>query len=137
LYGGPERLTPHFGPRRRRSFTAVALQSILRDRWLIAFLVFALVINAALWLFLVIRFPELNDLLPLHFDAQGFPDRIDSKNGIFALPTIGLFILLTNTVLALLAQMRERAAGILLAVGAGLAEIFLWIATLNIVGGFS
>lgn len=100
-------------------------------------MVFALVINAALWLFLVIRFPELNDLLPLHFDAQGFPDRIDSKNGIFALPTIGLFILLTNTALALLAQMRERAAGILLAVGAGLAEIFLWIATLNIVGGFS
>jgi len=104
---------------------------------LIAFLVFALLVNLALWIFLALRFETLNELLPLHFDAQGFPDRIDSKNGIFALPSIGLFILLTNAALALLAQTRERGAGILLAVGAWLAEILLWVATLNIIGGIS
>ncbi len=107
----------------------------MRDRWLIAFLVFALVINLALWAFLAIGFEGLNDRLPLHFDAQGFPDRIESKSGIFNLPLIGLVILLANAGIALLAQVRERAAGLLLAISAWMAEILLWVAALNIVGG--
>ena len=99
-------------------------------------MVSALVINGALWLFLAIRFPGLNELLPLHFDAQGFPDRIEGKNGIFVLPAIGAAVLLANAGLALLAQTRERAVGILLAASAGMVEILLWVAMLNIVGGF-
>lgn len=137
MYGGPERLVPHFGPRPRRSFASIAFHSVIRNRWLLAFLIIALVVNGTLWLFLGLRYAGLNELLPLHFDAQGLPDRIESKDAIFALPTIGLVVLLLNGGLAFLAQTRERAAGILLSASALLVEVLLWVAAFNIVGGIS
>jgi hypothetical protein len=136
LYEGPEHLAPWIPKRRRPALLSLAFNFLLADRWLIAFLIVALVVNLALWLFLAIRFPGLNDLLPLHFDAQGFPDRIEAKNGIFNLPLIGLVIVFANAGISLLTRVRERAAGILLAVSAVLVEVLLWLATLNIVGGF-
>ena len=100
-------------------------------------MLFALALNLALWAFLAIRYEGLGDLLPLHFDAKGFPDRIESKSGIFGLPLIGLVVLLANAGIALLAPARERAAGLLLAAAAWLVEVLLWFAALNIIGGIS
>jgi len=136
LYEGPEHLAPWIPKRHRPSLLALALNFLFADRWLIAFLLVALLVNLALWLFVALRFPGLNDLLPLHFDAQGFPDRIESKSGIFNLPFIGLAIVFVNAAFALPTRVRERAAGILLAISAVLVELLLWLATLNIVGGF-
>lgn len=39
---------------------------------------------------LCFRFPGLSSDLPLHFDVNGLPDRIAPKQGLFALPIIGL-----------------------------------------------
>lgn len=96
-------------------------------------LILAFLINLGLVAFLVVRFDGMNDLIPLHYDAQGFPDRIESKNGIYGLPMIGFVILFGNAILALAAYRRERAASILLAVSAMTVQLLLWLAALNIV----
>jgi len=46
---------------------------------------------------LCFRFPSLSSDLPLHFDISGLPDRIAPKEGLFALPMIGLVTWVLNT----------------------------------------
>jgi uncharacterized membrane protein len=94
-----------------------------------------LAINLALFVFLVIRYNGLPDPLPLHFDVSGLPDRIESKNGILALPAIGLVVFGFNSVLGITAYRRQRAATLLLVVGALCVQMLMWLATLNIAGG--
>ena len=106
------------------------------DRALLILFAAALALNLALAIFLFWRFDSLPDVLPLHFDASGFPDRIDSKAGIFAMPIIAFIVLVLNTALAALAHHAERAVSILLAFSALLVEALMWLGALNIVGGF-
>ena len=108
---------------------------LLHDHALQLLFVLALVINGALVGYLVLRFDALPDPLPLHFDAAGFADRIEAKNGIFGLPLIGFSVLILNSALGILTHRRERAATILLATSALLAQILLWFAVSSIIGG--
>lgn len=105
----------------------------LRDRALLALLALTLVFDLFLFGFLALRFESMNDLLPLHFDVTGLPDRIDAKNGIFALPLIGLIVLFVNTLLGILVHRQQRAASLLLAVGGLTVQVLLLIAAINIV----
>lgn len=132
MYQAPERLGPRLTARPRRPVRPGAFEQMVRDYWLIAILIFAFLINLGLVIFLLQRFEGMNDLIPLHYDAQGFPDRIDAKSGIYWLPVIGFVILFGNASLALAAHRRERAAAIMLATSAMLVQILLWLAALNI-----
>ncbi len=105
-----------------------------RDSALQILLGVALVFNLALFAYLALRFANLPDPLPLHFDATGLPDRIESKTGIFALPLIGLVVFVLNVALGIPLHRRERAATNLLTTGTLLVQILMWLATLNIVG---
>ncbi len=95
----------------------------------------ALLVNIALFGFLALRFNSLPDPLPLHFDAAGLPDRIEAKNGIVALPVIGLIVVVLNAALGTLAYRRERAATVLLVIGALFVQVLMWLATINAAGG--
>jgi len=95
----------------------------------------ALVINLALLGYLALRFEVLPDPLPLHFDSAGLPDRIEAKNGIFGLPVIGMLIFVLNAGGGVLAYRWQRAAALLLATGALIAQVLMWFATISIVGG--
>lgn len=105
------------------------------DYVVLGLFVLAVLIDIALFLFLVARFNTLPDPLPLHFDAAGLPDRIEAKNGIVALPVIGLIVLALNTVLGTLVYRRERAATVLLVIGALFVQVLMWLATINVAGG--
>ncbi len=78
------------------------------------------------------RFPEL---LPLHFDNQGNPDRIVERRDLFVLPVIALLIALANGGAGWL--MRDRLgmifASYLLWGGALMAQLLIWVAVWNIV----
>lgn len=113
---------------------ARAFFDLLQDRLLLILFACALVANVLLFGYLIARFNNLPDPLPLHFDTTGLPDRIESKNGIFALPMIGFSILILNTGLGLLLHQRERAATVLLTVGTLGIQTLLWIAIINIAG---
>ncbi|MCL4489021.1 MAG: DUF1648 domain-containing protein [Chloroflexi bacterium] len=111
------------------------VERILRDRTWQILLVLAFAANIALIIFILVRFDALPDPLPLHFDASGFPDRIDAKTGIIALPAIGFVVLVLNMVLGAASYRLERAAAILLATGALVVQILMWLAAINIAGG--
>lgn len=105
------------------------------DYVLLALLGVTLLVNLALFGFLLVRYNGLPDPLPLHFDASGLPDRIESKNGILALPAIGLVVYGINSVFGIIAYRRQRAATLLLVVGALCVQVLMWLATINISGG--
>jgi len=65
------------------------------------------------------RFPYLSPDLPLHFDVNGLPDRIEAKSGLFALPVIGLMAWGVNLLAGVFLYRRgQRGAAYLLWGGA-------------------
>ncbi len=132
----PESLIEHAGtPASTRAEETGRPIRLRNDYIVLGLFVAALFVNIALFGFLVVRFNSLPDPLALHFDAAGLPDRIEAKNGIVALPVIGLIVMVLNTVLGSLAYQRERAATILLVIGALFVQVLMWLATINIAGG--
>jgi uncharacterized membrane protein len=109
--------------------------ALLHDHTLQFLLAATLIVNIALFSYLLIRFDALPELLPLHFDASGMPDRIEAKNGIFALPTIGLIVLVLNIVLGIPIHRRESIATKLLIAGALVVQVIMWVAVSTILGG--
>ena len=81
---------------------------------------------------LCFRFPRLPQLVPLHFDAAGNPDRLGSRPNIFTISLIGLLAFLFNGALGWLLHGRERLASYLLWGGAALVQALLWTATVGI-----
>jgi hypothetical protein len=82
---------------------------------------------------LAFRFPSLPTDLPLHFDARGFPDRIASKTGLFALPIIGVLAWLINLIVGIwLYRGIQHMAAYLLWGGALVVQIIAGLALLNL-----
>lgn len=92
----------------------------------------ALLINLALFAYLSAHFPAMDYQLPLHFNNQGLADRIGTKIELFALPVIGLIILVTNALVGLILYRRERAGSYLLWGAATAAQALFWLAVFSI-----
>ncbi len=114
---------------------AVAL--IIRDRYLWALVIVALIVNLGLFAYLIIEVnrvpPTLPPLVPLHFDAAGEADRIEQRNALYSLPQIGLVVIVGNLALGALMYRREPLAAYLLAGTAVVIQLLLWIAAIQIV----
>jgi hypothetical protein len=91
----------------------------------------AIIVNLGLFGYLAARFPSLDLQLPLHFNSQGLADRIGTRVELFALPIIGLIILVTNLILGLILYQRERAGSYLLWGGAAVVQALFWLAILS------
>ncbi len=113
--------------------TPPSLQGALRDRYLWAMLVVALVVNLGLFAFLMIQFGNLPPLVPLHFDPAGDPDRVEPRGTIFSLAQIGLVVIAANLGFGALVYRRERLAAYLLAGIAIAVQFLLWVAAIAIV----
>lgn len=109
---------------------------LARDHTAQVIVALAVLGNVALFAYLWFRFDALPDLIPLHFDSAGLADRIEAKSSIWGIPTIGLIVLVSNTLVGLVLHSRERAATLLLLSGALLVQILLWLAVHSIVGGW-
>jgi uncharacterized membrane protein len=110
---------------------------VLRDRYLWALLIVALVVNLGLFAYLMYEFtrvpPTLPPLVPLHFDANGDPDRIEQQYALFSLAQIGLVVIVGNLGLGALMYRRERLATYLLAGTAIVIQLLLWFAAIQII----
>jgi len=108
--------------------------AIWRDLVGLALLVAGILAVLALTGLLCFQFPALPQLVPLHFDAAGRPDRLGIRGQIFMIPFIGLLTLLLNGVLGGLAYRHERVASYLLWGGAVLIQVLVWTAAVGILG---
>ncbi len=94
-----------------RSLTAVAVLAVL------------LLLAMAFW-----RYPHLPAQIPMHFDAQGLPDRLAPPGNVFYLPLVGMAVLLVNSVLGAWAYGRERVLSYFLWGAAVLVQVVLILA---------
>ncbi len=102
------------------------------DRLGLALLVAALILLLALFGYISMRYPTLEELQPLHFDTAGQPDRWGTRIQVFTLPFIGLLALIANSGLGFLLYERERPAAYLLWSGTICVQLLVWGATLGI-----
>lgn len=109
-------------------------RSLRKDTLAMVLVVLPILLMVALFLWLGATYNNLPDLLPLHFDAQGNPDRIEDREDIFVLPIIGLITNLVNVGGGLLLRQRfnNTFAPYLLWSGALLVQVLIWIAIWNI-----
>ncbi|NLE44496.1 MAG: DUF1648 domain-containing protein [Chloroflexi bacterium] len=105
---------------------------IWQDRLALGLLVSSALLLLGLVGLLSYRFPGLPDLVPLHFDALGLPDRIGSRAYVFIIPTIGLLALMLNGALGWILQRVDRIASYLLWGGAILVQTLGWAAAIGI-----
>lgn len=107
---------------------------VWRDRWALGLVIGGLLLVFVLLVFIALRYPALPDLVPLHYDTAGHPDRLGSPSGLFILPIIGGLVWLVNSLVGGLfyIQRSERAAAYLLWVGSGIVQLFLWVAAFGL-----
>ena len=104
-----------------------------RDRAAMFLMVAGLLGVLVLFGALCFRFPGLSSDLPLHFDINGLPDRIASKDGLFALPLIGLLAWLLNTTAGIwLYRHVQHGAAYLLWGGALVVQAIAGLALFNL-----
>jgi uncharacterized membrane protein len=131
------RATEQASPVRELARRAAEAAVVVRDRYLWALVIVALIVNLGLFAYLILEFnrvpPTLPPLVPLHFDAGGEPDRIEPRNALFSLPQIGLIVIVGNLALGALMYRREPLAAYLLAGTAVLIQLLLWLAAIQIV----
>lgn len=106
--------------------------SFWSDRLGLTLLSVAIVTLIALFGYICWRYPSLQDLQPLHFNASGEPDRWGTRAQVFTLPFIGLLALVANGGLGILLYQRERPFSYLLWSGTVGVQILVWGATLGL-----
>lgn len=124
--------------RRRRASRGLDLSGIRKLRQDdLAMLFIGAALGAMLLLFIYVGsiYNDLPELLPLHFDTSGAPDRIDNRRDLLLLPTIAAVVNLVNLAAGLWLRIRLKHtfAPYLLWSGALLVQLLLWIAVWNIV----
>lgn len=93
----------------------------------------SLVVNLALVAYLCAIYPNLDPVMPVHFDVSGQVDRVAPAIVVFFLPVIGWAVLIVNGLLGVWIHQKQRLATLFLWGGTGVVQGFLWLAALGIV----
>ncbi len=113
-------------PAVRRS--AVAVHPIWADRTAQLLTLAALLLNAALWGYLLATYPDLHNEITIEFPPVGDITTLESRSEILQIPATASAFLVTNLLAALVFQPKERAATYLLLSGAIFFQAVFWIA---------
>ncbi len=87
-----------------------------------------LALNLSIWGYLCFRYPQLPQLLPIHYTASGDVDRIGFPRELFLLPGIGLLVLLANGAVAAFSYRNKPLGVYFLAGTAVVVQLLLWFA---------
>jgi hypothetical protein len=121
-------------PRARAATTQrpSAPPGVLRDRAARALLVLAGAMNLTMLGYIFWRLPFAPELIALHFNALGEPDRIGEPREILLLPAIAVGVLVGNVLLALSVQRYDSFAARLLLAGPIVTGAVAWVAVYNL-----
>lgn len=103
------------------------------DRLALGFLGAGILANILLYGYVFSILPTLPRALPLHYNAWGIVDRIEPKGELIYLPTIGLLVLVFNSLLGVILHRREPLAAYLLLGMAITLQVVLAVAIINVV----
>jgi hypothetical protein len=106
---------------------------IWRDRLAHGVLLGGILLVAVLFAILLVRYPHLPNVLPMHYDATGRVDRIAPRNEAFDLPMIGLITWATNLVMGIAFYRRQRMLAYLAWSGTLVVLALILLALWNIV----
>ena len=106
---------------------------VWRDRLGLALLLAGLLGVLILFGWLSLVYPRLPEELPLHFDAQGMPDRIGPRSGLLILPIIGLLTWAVNGGIGGLVYARQPIGAYLLWGGTLVIQVLAGIALANLI----
>lgn len=109
------------------------LRAVVRDRYVWAMLIIALLLNLGLFAFLLLVADQLPQFVSMHFDALGVADRVEDRGAVFTLPQIGLIVILFNFALVGFSYKREPLASYLLGGMAIVVQFLLWFAAVGLV----
>jgi hypothetical protein len=109
------------------------VQAVPRDAFMLSTIVASALLLAAMVAVIMVRFAELPDLMPIHFDALANPDFIAPKGDVFRFPTVGTGILVVNTVIAAAIYSAERIGARLLSVSTVIIELVILVAVVRVV----
>lgn len=100
---------------------------------MLVFLGLAFVVNAAAFAYVVSRYPNLPEFLPLHYNALGDVDYIGTRADSFKLPAIGTAVWLANALLGVFLYRYERLASHLLLASAVATQVVVLAAVVTII----
>ena len=106
--------------------------SFIQDHRLMAITAFALILNIALWIFLVVTLKATSESIPLHYNVYFGEDYYGSTTEAYRLPLMGLMILIFNFILGLLFYAREKTLSYFLISFLPIVQAFLLIAIITI-----
>jgi hypothetical protein len=106
----------------------VAAHPIWHDRIGQVLLIGSLLLNAALWAFVLTVHPDLSNEITIEFPPIGDIATLQSRDEIFRIPATASAILLVNSLAALLFHPRERAVTYLLLSGSVFFQVVFWVA---------
>lgn len=104
---------------------------ILKDGSAVRLLALGLLLNVALFGYISYAYPAYPPLLPFLFNLLGRIAEESSKITLLLPPSLGLGVLLGNTLLSSLLHSRERFASYVFLICGIVIQILLWIATIR------
>lgn len=110
------------------------LDLLLRDGLAVALLITATIVLIAMVIWFNVNYSAFPDLLPMHFDAQGNPDRIGERSELSVLLIIAAVVYVVNITSGLSLRLLARMvfAPYLLWSGALLVEVLMWVTLWNV-----
>lgn len=120
-------------PEPKTSMPALLRLSMLRDSVAISFIALSVLVLLGSFGYVSYRFPELPELMALHFNFAGEPDLIGPPMDAYRMPLIGLLILGFNFVAASYLHQRRRDTGRVLAAATLFIQIVMLMAVVRVV----
>jgi len=93
-----------------RTLPAFARWPVWRDRLALVLLALGWALNLTIFAVGLARYPELPTQIALHFDADGFPDRLGSKQQLFVPIFFSLLMLIISTAAGFVIYNRDKLA---------------------------
>jgi len=115
-----------------RIFTAL----IFKDGFFRLLFFFSLAVNAFIWFFLYLNFSPLQtagETLPLHYNIYFGIDFIGKWYEIFIMPTVGIFFIIINFILADIIYLRDKITSYFLAGAGVVVQVLLLLAAYSII----
>jgi hypothetical protein len=104
----------------------------IRDLWLPGFVVASLLVLGLTLGYIALKWPDLPETIPLHFNRDGVPDLLGPREDVLRIPGIGAAMLIANVGLGLAVYAREPAAARMLWGISLVVQLLVLVATARI-----